>query len=341
MSQQTFIQPGEFLERAQHHPVIDVRSPAEFSQGHIPGAINIPLFDNEERAIVGTTYTHSGNRQAVLKGLELAGPKLREYVRKADMTGHGGELLVHCWRGGMRSEAMAWLFNFSGITTRVLDGGYKAYRRHIREALGAGPELMVLSGMTGSGKTEVLNEMASQGCQVIDLEKLAHHKGSAFGALGQTSQPTTEQFENELAAEWLAMGPQYPVWVEDESLNIGKVIIPDPFYSKMMQAPMVYLDVPFELRVSRLMREYGHFSVEELSPDIVKISKRMGGEKARLAIGYLKEGNLRQAISLVLAYYDKAYQYSYEKKKDQTVRLVPIHHEQEIKSVASGLRTNR
>jgi tRNA 2-selenouridine synthase len=301
--------PKKFLERSNLLPVVDVRAPDEFRQGHIPGAFSLPVFNDEERAAVGTDYTHSGKNMALLTGLEIAGPKLRFFVETARGVATNGELLLHCWRGGMRSEAMAWLLSFAGIKTSVLEGGYKAYRHYIRQSFNDGPPLVVLGGMTGSGKTELLNFLGGKGEQVLDLEALANHKGSAFGALGQPEQPTNEQFENDLAAKWLLFDPSRPVWVEDESRNIGKLIIPEPVFAKMAAALLVYIDVPFGERVKRLAEEYGRFGAPELTPIIEKISRRIGGDNVDAAIRSLKEGNIEKAVSIVLTYYDKTYQY--------------------------------
>jgi tRNA 2-selenouridine synthase len=305
---------GHFLERALVVPVIDVRTPQEFFQGHIPGAINLPLFDDKERAVVGTTYAHAGSEEAILSGLEIVGPKLKELARKAIAIAIEKEVLVYCWRGGMRSGAMAWLFSFSGIKTSLLDGGYKAYRRYINESFGKGPEMIVLSGMTGSGKTALLHQLSGLKEQIIDLEGLANHKGSAFGALGKDLQPANEQFENNLAAKWLALDPSMPVWIEDESRNIGKVIIPDPIYRQMSRAKVVIIDVPFEERVKRLCAEYGVFENEQLIVILEKIRKRVGGDVANETIRLLKSDNLDSAISLILKYYDKTYQYGLSKR---------------------------
>lgn len=341
MQQIQWIEPAEFLERATGLPVIDVRSPSEYRQGHVPGAYNIPLFDDSERAIVGTTYTNAGSRQAVLKGLEIAGPKLAGMVLQAQKICTAGEALLHCWRGGMRSEAMAWLLNFACIRATALKGGYKAYRRHVRDSMGKGPSMLILAGMTGSGKTQVLCEMASQGCQVIDLEGLAHHKGSAFGALGQDSQPTTEQFENDLARQWMKMDPGLPVWLEDESLNIGRVVIPEPFFRRMTASKVVLLEVEFPLRVERLVAEYGNFPPAELAPDIRKISKRMGGASANRALDALMSGDLRLAVSEVLTYYDKAYGFSLRQRSDQVIRIIKVPGEIGHGDLPGLLRTIR
>lgn len=308
------IETKEFLERSFEVPVLDVRSPKEFLQGHIPGAFSFPLFSDEERAIVGTTYTHQSKDAAILKGLEIVGPKLELFVKRALELAPRKEVLVHCWRGGMRSEAMAWLLQFAGIKAFVLNGGYKAYRQYTRQSFLEGPPVIILGGMTGSGKTEILQYLSSRGEQVVDLEQLANHKGSAFGALGQENQPSNEQFENELAAKWLRLDPEKPVWIEDESRNVGKVIIPDPLFEKMCRARIIFVDVPFEERVTRLAKEYGEFDTEQLIAIVFKISKRIGGDIANAAISSLKEGETKEAVSVILKYYDKTYQYGLSKR---------------------------
>jgi len=311
-----------FIDSARSIPVIDVRSPKEFLQGHIPGAVNLPLFSDEERAVVGTTYTKKGKDAALLAGLDFVGPKMVDFVKIARKHARNNEVLVHCWRGGMRSEAMAWLFRFAGLQTSVLEGGYKAYRRFIRESLAAGPELIVLGGMTGSGKTELLHFLEEQGEQVLDLEALANHKGSAFGALGQSEQPTNEQFENDLAAKWLTFDPDKPVWLEDESLNIGKVIIPEVLFQRMSKAPLVLIDVPFEDRIERLTLDYGTFDVAALAEILQKISRRIGNEMAGFAIDALNAGDVKTAVSTVLRYYDKTYEYGLSKRNFKDIKKV-------------------
>ena len=335
------IQPAEFLKLAGTLPVIDVRSPKEFSQGHIPGAFSIPLFSDEERAQVGITYTKSGNRLATMKGLEIVGPKLKDYAVQAQKIAPGGEVLVHCWRGGMRSEAMAWLFSFSGFKTSVLEGGYRAYRRYIRDALSIGPSMIVLGGMTGSGKTEILRHLSEQGEQVVDLENLAHHKGSAFGSLGEPEQPTTEQFENDLAKVWMALDPGKPAWIEDESLNIGKVIIPDVFFQRMRNSPMYYIDLSFENRVERLLKEYGSFDREILTEIIIKISKRMGGDITKYATDSLLRNDKKKAVETVLSYYDKTYKYSLKSRGEVKINLISGDDFASHHAIATHLKTIR
>jgi tRNA 2-selenouridine synthase len=313
------IETKQFLERSLTRPIFDVRSPEEFHQGNIPGAFNVPLFSDVERAIVGTTYTHKGKEAAILKGLEMVGPKLEYFVKTALELAPNKEVLVHCWRGGMRSEAMAWLLQFSGIKTNILAGGYKAYRCYIHEAFTRGPEILVLGGMTGSGKTEMLQYLASQGEQVIDLERLANHKGSAFGALGQDEQSTNEQFENDFAAQWLKLDPAKPVWMEDESRNIGKVIIPEVIFEKMMKSKVIMIDIPFEERVKRLVEEYGAFDKPELAAILEKIRKRVGGDVVNESLNALNTGNIDLAISVILKYYDKTYQYGLMRRNPDSI----------------------
>lgn len=299
-------------------PVIDVRSPGEFLQGHIPGAFNLPLFTDEERAIVGTEYSKQGKEAALLKGLDFIGTKLTGFVQAARKFADNDEILVHCWRGGMRSEAMAWLLGFAGFKVSILQGGYKAYRRFVHSVFASGPELQVLGGMTGSGKTEMLAELEVKGHQIIDLEKLAQHKGSAFGALGQSGQPTQEQFENDLASVWMRLNPDKPVWIEDESRNIGKVLIPELLFEKMSKAQLIYLDVPFEERVNKLTGEYGGYG-ESLILILEKIRKRAGGDLVNDAIRQLQNDEIHDAVSLVLNYYDKTYRYGLSKRNESQI----------------------
>lgn len=201
-NQTSVIGVREFLSQAEKYPVIDVRTPSEFSGGHIRGAINIPLFSDEERAIVGTVYKKEGEEEAILKGLDFVGPKMSDLLKQGvEAAGRGKKLLIHCWRGGRRSASMAWLFSQGGIDCRLLEGGYKSYRTYVFEILGQKRNIIVVGGMTGSGKTEILKEIAIMGEQVIDLEGLANHRGSAFGAIGMPPQPTTEHFANILFDE--------------------------------------------------------------------------------------------------------------------------------------------
>lgn len=297
----------DFFEKAKTTAIVDVRSPKEFADGHIPGAANIALFSDEERKIVGTLYKQQGKEAAVLKGLDLVGVKLSGFVRQAKKIATNGQVLIYCWRGGMRSHNMAWLFETAGIKVFVLNGGYKAYRGFIRDALASNSNFIILGGKTGSGKSEILKILKKKGEQVVDLEGIAHHKGSAFGDLGQESQPSTEQFENELYKAWAQLDPSKITWLEDESRAIGKVSIPEPFFFIMRDQPVIFIDVPKSGREDRLVKEYGCFAGEVLNNSIDRISKRLGGLNAKQAKQAIEEGDFKTAASVLLIYYDKAY----------------------------------
>lgn len=311
-----------FLELAESIPVIDVRSPLEFNCGHIPGAKNIPLFDDTERAVVGTKYKKEGRTPAIFEGLKIAGPAMSSKLEEALKYAEDRKLLVHCWRGGMRSEAMAWLFSLGDIETEILEGGYKAYRNHILDSLAEKRKMIVLGGMTGSSKTHILRHIKESGRQVIDLEGLANHKGSAFGSLGQLPQPTTEHFANLLFDEWKKLDSNLPFWVEDESRNIGSVFMPDEFYSNMQDTPAIILIMDVKTRLPRLLKEYTAYPPELLKLSIMKISKRLGGDNTRDAINAVDEGNFARAVEITLSYYDKAYMFGLKKKNSKNLYLV-------------------
>jgi tRNA 2-selenouridine synthase len=312
----------KFLELADSVPVVDVRSPSEFAKGHIPGAYNIPLFNDVEREIVGTAYKKEGRRKAIIKGLELSGDNMHLKLQQAHEIAKDNKLLVHCWRGGMRSEAMAWLFSLGDIVTEVLEGGYKSYRHFVIEVLSREKKTIILGGMTGSSKTHILRHMHKTGHQFIDLEDIANHKGSAFGALGQLPQPTSEHFSNLLFNKWKKVDESYPVWLEDESRNIGSVFLPDPFYNNMQEAPAIILLIDQKQRMPRLIEEYSTYPIDKLKESIMKISKRLGGDNTKDALSAVESGDFARAIEITLKYYDSAYMYGIKRKHNR--RLIFI-----------------
>lgn len=307
-----------FLKKRQALPVVDVRSPGEFAQGHIPGAVNIPLFDDEERKVVGTKYKQENRESAMFAALDFVGPKMSGLARAGMKIARNKELLIHCWRGGMRSSSMAWLFSTMGIHCHLLDGGYRAYRRYNREYISGEFELRVIGGSTGSGKTAILSELEAAGEQVIDLEGMAHHKGSAFGALGELPQPSTEQFENLLADALYRLHPGKRIWLEDESRNIGKCVIPEPFYFAMRRASLVVIEMERELRAGRLVEDYAAYPENELVACVEKISKRLGGDRTRDAVEAVLQKDFFRTAMITLEYYDKAYAFSLEKNHSGT-----------------------
>ena len=315
----------DFIRRSTSAPVIDVRSPGEFQKGHIPGGVNIPLLQDDERAEVGTLYKRSGKDLAVLRGLEIVGPKMSQFVVQAKdalrkfhkQNGAFGEtdaqrigrnhVGVHCWRGGMRSESFAWLLEKAGFEVSLLQGGYKSYRQWVHQQNEREFNLVVLSGLTGAGKTKYLHALQQRGHQIVDLEGLANHRGSAFGAIGLGDQPSTEQFENSLQWELSRLNPEQPIWVEDEGNRIGGVVVPSSFHKQMQCAPAVFVDAPLERRIDHLVEVYGELPLEALIDSIERIRKRLGGQHVNAAIDALQNGDLRKTTEVALRYYDKTY----------------------------------
>jgi len=307
-----------FISLSARFPVIDVRAPLEFQQGHIPNAVNIPLFDDQERKVVGTAYKQVNKETAMYAGLEFAGKKLVRLAKQGKRAaGKNRTLLVHCWRGGMRSKSMVWLFETMGLTCYLLEGGYKSYRSYVREVLATPLNLLVIGGRTGSGKTAILHHLSLEGEQVIDLEGLAHHKGSAFGALGEADQPSTEQFENDLCRAILPLDSEKVTWIEDESRNVGKCVIPGELYSQMRETDIIFLDISRELRARHLVDDYAKYEQEALRACVLKIEKRLGGDRTRDALEAIDRKDYFQTAMITLHYYDKAYMYSLEKNHER------------------------
>ena len=324
----------QFLEKSKQIPIIDVRSPGEFEIGHIPGAINIPIFNNEERAKVGTRYKQAGRDFAIQLGLEYVGPKLADFSKQARKVSRKNQLLVHCWRGGMRSQNMAWLFNLIGVETKILDGGYKAYRAFIREQLGAKIPIRILGGYTGSGKTDILKELERLGEQFVDLEGIAHHKGSAFGSIGESEQPTNEQFENDLAPKWLALDFTKPVWLEDESITMGQCGIPFTLFKRMREAKVYNVDIPKKVREERLVKEYANGDMKGLRNALERIAKKLGGLRAQQALNALEVNDFMTVADISLQYYDKAYGFGIAKRDQDLIKLIAIEEDQPAKTAA-------
>lgn len=301
------------------HAIMDVRTPNEFAQGHIPKAINIPLFTNEERVIIGTLYKQQGKQPAILKGLEIVGPKMAAIITQVKEHVKNNTVLVHCWRGGMRSGSVAWLLELYGYKIYVLQGGYKSFRKFSLQTFTLPYRLNILGGYTGSAKTPILIKLKELGQQVIDLEKLAAHKGSAFGSLGENKQPTQEQFENELAVELHETNVVKDLWLEDESRLIGNKVIPEGLWSQMRKAKTFCISFPFEERVTYLTQEYGKFPLEQIKESIEKITKRLGHLQTQNALAALSENDLQTACRICLYYYDRSYQHGLSQREQQTV----------------------
>lgn len=338
----------KFLELAKSHLLLDVRSPAEYSQAHIPGGRSIPLFTDEERKIVGTAYKQQSRENAIKIGLDFFGTKMRNIIEdveriikiSAEKPGSNNNnpnekqetrngfkketttILLHCWRGGMRSAGVAWLLDLYGFKVYTLAGGYKAYRNWVLQQFEKAYNFKIIGGYTGSGKTLLLHALEKEGKEIIDLEALANHKGSALGGIGQAPQPRQEMFENLLATKLAGITPentkaaqsadcQLPtancIYLEDESQRIGNLQIPMSLWNTMRKSPVLFMDIPFEERLNYLTEDYSILQKENLINAVIRIQKRLGGLETKYAIGFLEKDNYKEAFRILLKYYDKWY----------------------------------
>lgn len=374
----------EFLQLSGEHPVLDVRSPGEFAHAHIPGAYSLPLFSDEERKIVGTAYKQESKEKAIKLGLDFFGTKMVKMVEEVEeivksrpakrgikvKTEESKTVIIHCWRGGMRSAGVAWLLDLYGFKVYTLVGGYKVYRRWVLQQFEKEYPINILGGYTGSGKTEALHAIAKKQQPVIDLEKLAGHKGSAFGNLGLSQQPSQEMFENLLAGElkmtidrWRVTEKQMTddsyrvtenagllssanchlscaIWIEDESQRIGEVNIPTPFYKRMRSSQIYFLNIPFEERLNFIVKHYGKFEKEKLMNAIMRIKKRLGGLETKTALGCLVENDIKGCFAVLLLYYDKFYLKSLQGRENfsslfNKLELSTVSHEESAKQLLS------
>ena len=303
-----------WLTLPTNHLLIDVRSPSEYNKAHIPGAYNLPLLSDEERKIIGTLYKQESRQIAIKKGLEFFGPKMRKmveeierYLRK-NTESSINTLIIHCWRGGMRSATVAWLFDLYGFKVYTIVGGYKKYRHWVLDKFIQDYPFQIIGGYTGSGKTDILKELNAQGENIIDLEHLANHKGSAFGAIGMPNQPSQEMFENKLAKALYSISlNNKPIWIEDESQRIGLVNIPQPLWNQLRTKQVYFFNIPFEERLAYLVATYGILPHNQLGEAIVRIQKRLGGLETKTALAFLEDKNITETFRILLHYYDKLY----------------------------------
>lgn len=320
----TKITTEQLLDLRETLPVFDVRSPGEYAHARIPGAISFPLFTDEERRVVGTAYKQQSRRQAIREGLAYFGKNLLPMVETAERLAPGEEVVVHCWRGGMRSAAVAWLLDLYGFQVYLLTGGYKAFRRLALQQFEKPWPLSIVGGYTGSNKTGLLHALEEAGHFTIDLEKLAGHKGSAFGNLGQQPQPSQEHFENELALQLLRFNRQQrcsTIWIEHETQRIGQINLPKAFFDFFSAQPYYFIDVPFEERLRFTVEHYGRHTKDSLVSAILRITRKLGGLEAKAAIAAIVDDDLTAAFAILLKYYDRLY-HKNEAKRDAEERTV-------------------
>ncbi|MCK5824062.1 MAG: tRNA 2-selenouridine(34) synthase MnmH [Ichthyobacteriaceae bacterium] len=324
MTQRITVQ--EYYSNYSDLEIVDVRSPGEFKQGHIPGAHNIALFSNDERAHVGTVYKKQSQEEAIKVGYTYVNPKLDFFINESFKVAGGKTIVVHCWRGGMRSESFANHLAENGFEkVYIIEGGYKAFRNYVLSYFENDFKIKVLGGYTGSGKTDVLKVLLNKEKQVIDLEGLANHKGSAFGAIGEEEQPSVEHFENSLCIELQKLNVNEFIWLEDESLNIGKVRIPNAFFKQMSNQMVYFMDIPVLERAKYLVGTYGLFDKDKLEESLMKIEKRIGNDRAKIAIEALRNNDLLTVAEITLKYYDKAYLHGVTKRDEDKVIRIDIN----------------
>ena len=330
MALQTITTDEALSLRDQGALMVDVRSPAEFAQETIPGAVNIPLLEDEERALVGTCYKQKGRMEARLLGLKLISPRIPSMValllerNKAKSP----PPVIFCWRGGMRSEASATLFDLAGIHVCRLRGGHKAFRDHVRDFLhrGAWGRLLVLRGLTGVGKTALLKRLAQQGVPVLDLEGIACHRGSAFGGLYQPPQPTQKHFE---ALLWDALR-KIPCgsWAvtEGESRNIGKLLLPERLYASLQEETSLWVRASLDYRVRTILEDYHHLLTDKaaLAAPIQSLKRRLGGETVQKLLQLVEEGRWQELVRrLLIDYYDPLYRHTLPERRLE-VEIEPV-----------------
>jgi tRNA 2-selenouridine synthase len=300
----------DFAELRTESLVFDVRSPGEYTHAHIPNAYSLPLFTDEERKVVGTAYKQESKEKAIKIGLDYFGPKMRAIVEEVEELTKktNKKILVHCWRGGMRSGGVAWLLDLYGFEVYQLSGGYKAYRNWVIGQFEKPYDFKIVSGNTGSGKTYLLHKLENNGLQIVDLEGLAKHKGSALGGINQPPQPSQEMFENLLAEQLAKKNIERPILLEDESQRIGNLNIPNIIWQKMKESDLGYLQIPFDERLKFLVKEYGDLPQEELKNAVLRIQKRLGGLETKNTLRHLEDNDFSGCFGILLRYYDKWYE---------------------------------
>lgn len=311
----------EDIRTIEHPILIDVRSEGEFAEATIPNAINIPLFNNQERIEVGTTYTQATPSLARELGLRIVSPKLPDLVQEIEKLSKQGSLVLFCWRGGMRSKALATVLDLMGLTVYRIQGGYKAYRAivvdYFQQVLPR--QVVVLRGNTGVGKTDLLGQLRAQGYPAIDLERLANNRGSVFGAVGLGDPPSQKKFEGLLYEELMELQSQSYVIVECESKRIGRVTLPVSFYNAMQEGTQILHFDCLRNRVERLIKEYSTVpnSLQEIAVALERLIKTLGHAKVQQMRTYLAENRLEEFTEhLLIEYYDKLYAYPNEPSSD-------------------------
>lgn len=315
------------LSKLNQAVYIDVRSEKEYAEGTIPGAVNIPLFNNEERTRIGEIYTQESTKRAMEIGLEIASGKLPALYKRVENLAGKGQLILFCWRGGMRSKSLAAVLDLMGLQVSLLSGGYKAYRRLIVDffRVELPCNVVVLRGNTGTGKTELLKNLKAQGYPVIDLEGLSNNRGSVFGSVGLGLQPTQKQFESLLYHEIAGYQEHSYLILECESKRIGHLTIPDNLFQAMQEGTQILLYDTVELRAKRLVREYTLTPemIDELKSSLERLKKRLGQKNLEELLHLLSGKEYEHfAKKLIVEYYDLLYGYPNENSDQYALSIL-------------------
>ena len=313
--------------------LIDVRSPSEYYKGHMPNSINIPLFDNDERSIIGTIYKKQGREKAVIEGLKFLEIKIELLLDKLFMNIDSHKIIpeknnnelsirIYCSRGGMRSQSIAWLLEKYKFNPITLKGGYKTYRRWILDSFSKKWNIVIIGGKTGTGKTRLLSLLEKNKYQTIDLEGFACHRGSTFGGLGMKEQPSNEQFENKIAEKLNSFKCSNNIFVEAESANIGKCRIPHEFFNQMKKSRRIEILRSESNRLDELINTYSVFKKEELQESLLRIKKRLGPQRTKIALESINNEKWDLVCRSVLDYYDKCYEF--EKVGKTNIKLLDL-----------------
>ncbi len=313
-------------------PLIDVRSPNEYYKGHLPNSINIPLFDNDERSIIGTIYKKEGREKAVIEGLKFFEKKMELILDNLFMSIESYKTIpnknneffirIYCSRGGMRSQSISWLLEKYKLNPITLNGGYKTYRRWVLDSFSKKLDIVVIGGKTGTGKTRLLSLLEKYKYQTIDLEGFACHRGSTFGGLGMKEQPSNEQFENKIAEKLNSFKVSNYIFVEAESANIGKCKIPHELFNQMKTSRRIEIIRSESNRLDELIYTYSVFRKEELRESVLRIKKRLGPQRTKIALESINNEKWDLVCRSVLDYYDKCYEY--EKVGKKNIKLLDL-----------------
>ncbi len=306
--------------------VIDVRTPAEFAEDHVPGAVNLPVLNDAERAEIGTIYVQQSKFLARRMGAALVSRNIADHLL-GPLAGKGGGYhpLIYCWRGGQRSSAMATVMSQVGWRVGLLQGGYRTYRRHVTATLydAQSPlSVVLLTGGTGSGKTVMLGLLAKRGVQTLDLEALAVHRGSLFGAYGPTAQPSQKMFESRLLAAMERLDPALPTVVEAESSRIGNLFIPPTLWTAMSEARFLEMHVPAAARARHVVETCRDIAEDApaLMAALTKLPRHHSGEVRSAWASMAREERIEElALQLIEAHYDPAYRRSGERPPERKI----------------------